>query len=510
MELDGRRLRDGSTLETDVCIVGSGPAGITLAREFLRFSCDAVMLESGGFRAERGIQKLNEGDTVGDAYAGLQHTRHRQVAGSANIWNTPVGRKLGAKYVPLDPWDFQQREDVPHSGWPLDYPHLRPFYERAQEICGLGPLAYEGMDWFVGQESGPSLDGHLSQRVYQFGLGRPFTSTYLKEIRESANVRLVHHSTAVRLETEAGGRRIVGLSVGTLSGRRFRVRARWILLAAGAIENARLLLLSEGPGGDALGNQHDWVGRCFMEHPRDYALTLVLRSPDLFHSLACYDARPRPSGSIVGGRMALDQATVLSAGLPNASVSLLPREAARPSLFRLPRRLLACPHSSGRQGRRGGYGWSRMKEPSRWFDGFKLIVNLEQRPHVENRVALSRAMDPLGVPRPEVYWRWRDEEQAGLQQLRRGLASWVEASGLGRVEVRSSEEPDPNACHHAGTTRMHADPGQGVVDPNGRVHGTDNLYITGASVFPTAGFANPTLTIVALALRLADHLASRI
>ena len=136
-------------------------------------------------------------------------------------------------------------------------------------------------------------------------------------------------------------------------------------------------------------------------------------------------------------------------------------------------------------------------------------MNLEQRPHPDNRITLGSDRDALGMPRPVLHWRWRPDEQVGLQRLRALLVSSFESAGVGRVQVDSRLPTDPNAHHHAGTTRMARDPRHGVVDPDGRVHGTRNLFVCGASVFPTAGFANPTLTIVALALRLADHLVPR-
>ena len=156
-----------------------------------------------------------------------------------------------------------------------------------------------------------------------------------------------------------------------------------------------------------------------------------------------------------------------------------------------------------------GYGWPRIGRLSQRLGASRLLVNLEQRPHVDNRIVLGTSRDFLGVPRVELHWRWRAEEQAELERLRTGVAAWFGAAKLGRVDIGTGVAPDPNAHHHAGTTRMHADPGRGVVDADGRVHGTDNLYVTGASVFPTSGFANPTLTITALSLRLADCLKQR-
>lgn len=147
-----------------------------------------------------------------------------------------------------------------------------------------------------------------------------------------------------------------------------------------------------------------------------------------------------------------------------------------------------------------------METPARWLDGFRLVVNLEQRPDPENKIGLSAHRDAFGLPRARLLWRWQNHEQVGLERQRESLAGWIAQSGLGRVVIRTGSPPDPNACHHAGTTRMSEDPRDGVVDPDGRVHELENLYVTGGSLFPSAGYANPTLTIVALALRLVDHL----
>ena len=148
-----------------------------------------------------------------------------------------------------------------------------------------------------------------------------------------------------------------------------------------------------------------------------------------------------------------------------------------------------------------------MPAPGVAYDGFTLLLNIEQRPRSENRVAVSdRRMDSLQQPVVELQWRWRNDDQELLNRLRAVVRAEFDAADLGRVQIVTDSPPDPNAHHHAGTTRMHADSAFGVVDPNGRIHGTDNVYVAGASVFPTAGFANPVLTLVALAVRLAEHL----
>jgi choline dehydrogenase-like flavoprotein len=506
MESDARKIADGTALEADLCIVGAGPAGLALAREFLGTKTRVLILESGGPSPEKRIQKLNDGRVVGDRYVGLRQSRRRAIGGTTHLWNTPVAGPKGAKYAPLDPCDFVKRADLPHGGWPFDYSQLEPFYRRAQAFCGLGPFKYEGEDWFDGKLRGFALGDRLSTKVYQFGVGDIFARLYPAEIFSSNNVTLCHDATVCGLEADAAGRKLVTARLERLAGGQFQARARVFVLAAGAIENARLLLLANGGGADALGNRHGWVGRCFMEHLRDYALTFIPRSTEMFAQAGFYDIHSAPDGSIIGGRIAIAESAVLNDALPNASVTLFPRMKMWPISGRLVWRLWRRRRLQPTM----GYRWSRIEDLSRRCDTFQLLVNFEQKPDPENRVVLARRRrDFFGVPRAELYWRWRAEEQAALEKLRALLAAEFEAAGLGRVEIRSAQKPDPNSHHHAGTTRMHENPRYGVVDGDGRVHETDNLYVTGASVFPRAGYANPTLTIVALALRLADHLKQR-
>jgi len=503
MELDVGRLPDGACLEADLCIIGAGPAGVALAREFIGLGIEVLLLESGGTRREEWPQTLNEGTVAGDAYVGLRPSRHRQIGGTSWIWNTPASRSTGAKYVPLDPWDFEPRGGGLDRGWPIQAAELTPYYRRAQSLAWLGPLAYDAQDWADPARPPFALgDDLLASRVYQFGPRRPFTDDYPAQLGAAANLRLCRNATVCRLLADGSGRRVVEARIGSRSGRWQTARARTFVLAGGAIENPRLLLASH------LGNE--MVGRCFMEHPRDHALSLDPATPELFSRAGFYDTHVAADGTLIGGRLALTGRAVRELDLPNASVTLLPRVVSPGAGNGLGARLLRRIQRWGAPLPRGGYGWSRESEPEQVFDGFRLLINLEQRPHPENRILLGSDTDALGVPRPVLHWRWRGEEQAGLDRLRGVVVSSLEDAGLGRVTVDSDRPIDPNAHHHAGTTRMDPDPGLGVVDSDGRVHGTDNLFVTGASVFPSAGFANPTLTILALALRMADHLKQRL
>jgi choline dehydrogenase-like flavoprotein len=235
-----------------------------------------------------------------------------------------------------------------------------------------------------------------------------------------------------------------------------------------------------------------------MEHARDFSLVLVPESPEFFARAGFYDLRRSDDGFLVGGRLTLTDDALDRFQLPSCSLTLVPRRRAqRPRLVRRPLR------------RASRYGWSAVRSPDRAFDRFDVIVNLEQRPDPRNRIELSSRRDRFGNPLPRLLLEWTDDEQERLERLRRLLGKWFREAGLGQLVISAGHRPDLSAHHHAGTTRMGIRPEEGVVDPDGRVFGTENLYLVGSSVFPSAGFANPTLTIVALGRRLARHIAAR-
>lgn len=311
---------------------------------------------------------------------------------------------------------------------------------------------------------------------------------------------LLPSTTVVELVTDTPLRSVRGVRAVRADGEGVRVEARHVVLACGAVENARLLLLA-GLGGDRL----EWLGRGFMEHARDFSMVLVPESPGLFAEASFYDLHDRDDGVRVGGRLAPTAGARDAHDLPNASMTLIPRARGRGRRSLLERTLRAMRRALG-GGREGRYGWSRVPAPERAFDIFDIVLNLEQRPRFGNRIELSGRRDRHGNPLPRLVLRWTEREQARLGRLRSLLEAWFRTAGLGKLRLTEGHRPDLSAHHHAGTTRMAGGPGEGVVDPDARVFGVDGLYAAGASVFPAAGFANPTLTVVATALRLADHL----
>lgn len=475
----------GNRLDADVCIIGAGPAGLTLARELIGIPLEVLVLESGGADTDARLHDLNIGSVHGDRYAHLHTTRNRGTGGSVHLWNTPVDGEPGAKYAPLEPFDLASRGSDPPGGWPFDHDHLLPYYRRAHQVCDLGPPDIECT-------GGLPLEGSpLVNRVYRFGRAAAFLRSNVDALESADNITLHRGLTATVLVVE--GRRVVRVRAASLDGTTCDVSARIFVLAAGTIENTRLLLVSGAADARVPWTTNEWLGRAFMEHPRDYTLTWTPARPALFEEAAFYDARPHAS-AIIGGRIGPADDALRAFGVPNFGVTLLPRRPRRPTA----RRPRSVPHD--------GYGWSQTSQPARAYDAFRLVLNLEQRPDAANRIVLDDMKDALGVPRVAVHWHWRDGEQAALERLRMLLARTFRDAGLGRIDTVPGARPDPNAHHHAGTTRMSSDPRHGVVDADARVHGTDNLFVAGASILPTAGFVNPTLTIVALAVRLGGHL----
>ncbi len=245
MQVDAYRLAAKTVLDAEICIVGAGPAGITLAREFIGRKTTVAIIESGGLNFDTRIQELNEGTVIGAEYAGLRQTRCRQVGGTAHMWNTGVGGGNGAKYVPLDPRDFAETPDAINTKWPLNYRDLEAYYPRAHTVCSLGPFEYDGAAWADDTHPLIALESaRLSARVYQCGSGRLFTETYPQELATSGNICVCRHATLLHFRMSNDGRKVIEANCVSSTGTPFVARASCFVLAAGAIENARLLLLS--------------------------------------------------------------------------------------------------------------------------------------------------------------------------------------------------------------------------------------------------------------------------
>ncbi|WP_165248776.1 GMC oxidoreductase [Paludisphaera soli] len=526
MLFDARSVPDGTEIETDVCIIGGGAAGITVAREFIDSGFRAVLLESGGSKPDRPTQDLYDGRIVGRPYERFPDSRFRYFGGTTNRW----GRVWCDLPTPLD---FEEREGVPYTGWPFPIAELDPWYRRAQGVLRFGPSGYELPEWGITPGCIPEPFGgpHFVCRVLQQAPATRFGREYKPELQRARNLSVYLHANALRFDAGEGSPEVRRLRVGVLPDGRFSVRARVFVLASGGIENARLLLLSENEAGVALGNDRGLVGRYFQLHLEYTGGEIDLKVP-----ASRLKFQTGEQGAIfrrVGASrrfvsyILLSDETRRRLKLANLRVRFqYPRPPEIDALTRLVHRngggagmlknlgsvVRGLPGVATYGARRVIYGRNK---PTASLRSVTLNCTSEQLPNPESRVGLGEDLDAFGLRKIVVDWRLSEEDRRGMTVASRLLGEELDRSGFGRLR---STVPDDDAQwprdlrgdqHHMGTTRMHRDPSLGVVDENCRVHGVPNLYVAGCSVFPTSGTFNSALTIVALALRLADQIKKR-
>ncbi len=470
-----------------------------------------MLLESGGLSYEDATQSLYEGsarrtldnggvvEDGGDEGAYLKRSRLRYFGGTTNHW-AGVCR-------PLDHIDFEVRPWVSHSGWPISRDDLEPYYRRANAVMGLRP--------FVGQSSGEiAAHGDLygSQELadfrYQWFQLNPlrFGQEYRQSLQDAQNVEVVFHANVVKLQSNGSGTALVGLDVMTLAGRRFQVKAKAYVLACGGIENPRLLLASQDVHSEGIGNAHDIVGRYFMEHPHATLGHVCLPSESGDRRLLDGIEDGKTNNYLVPA-ICPGEAVQRKHGTLNFSAEIRDAWNQFGHWSDLSRNLAWYAQDIHRFA--GKYP-QRSDDPSRNRGSYRVLsVRAEQAPNPNSRVTLARERDPLGTPKVFLDWQLT---RADIESLRRTTELFARDLGrafLGRVRL-AVDLNDLGSIHggnhHMGTTRMAGTPRAGVVDRNCKVFGLANLYVAGSSVFSTGGFANPTYTIVALALRLADHL----
>ncbi|HAX77103.1 MAG TPA: GMC family oxidoreductase [Cyanobacteria bacterium UBA11372] len=544
MIIDARSLTPDDVLETQVCIIGAGPSGITLAVEFANQNFQVCLVESGGIDCDPDTQSLSEGVVVGDPYPDLKAGRRRQFGGSSHWWEAQNGYKeYGWRCLPLDEIDFEQRDWLPYSGWPFTKADLDPFYERAHRVCKAGPYTYKVEDWEEGKAVRlPFKSDRITSSMSQFAPRAPFTHEHRETINESKNITTLLYANVVEIETDETAQTVTRLRIACLSNKQIWLKAKIVILATGGIENARLLLASNRQQPSGLGNQNDLVGRFFMERPI-LSCQLIPFDRKLFDLTDLYDIY-NVKGTPVMARIHLTEEVLRRERLLNNGTQMFPRAKPRQREATLALRSLLAAIRNGKPSqdwfehlkvalkgvdyivaagfwaavrklpslRRGD--WSYLPNEKQRFSEFEIFYQLEQAPDPNNRVLLSSQSDRLGQPKVEVHWRLNPIDIENALRVQEIWAEEFAKAGFGELQFPRAGEPlkfeKEVMYHHMGTTRMHVDPKQGVVDANCKVHGISNLFIAGSSVFPTAGYANPTLTIIALSIKLADHVKTLI
>jgi len=509
----------------DVCVVGAGAAGISLALELSKkTSARIALLDAGGLGRDRKAQDDFRGEVAGDPrpYPSLHRARHAGLGGSTEVW--------AGWSRPLDPLDFERRDWVPNSGWPIGPSDLGRYYERANRWCGLGPLGYDLGEWEAPFEGAASLaDGKtVLDRLFRVRRLR-FRDAYFEQLRQSKQVETYLRATTLRFHAEGQNGHVSSVSVALGNGKRSALRAKRFALASGGLENPRLLLLSGESPERAIGNERGLVGRYFTEH--GFVSSGWFEASGAPRSLRRYFPIPHPQNPSFGfARHALGLSPELQAreqlnnailyfhpGYESSALFDDPAVKAAIELWEIAKGR-AAPGDWGQllpQLARGPHqalaaAWRKLFVRERPRSRWRLRCYYECVPLERNRVELAQQKDRFGRPRARLDWRPAEQDIDRVRRFHELLSSEFARRGHGRLAFpqeaeiwRRKTEP---AKHPMGATRMADSPACGVVDRDCRVHGTDNLYVAGSSVFPTAGYANPTLTIVALALRLADHI----
>lgn len=548
MIIDANDYGPDQTIEADICIVGAGAAGIAIASEFIHSTIKVVIIESGRFSSDSQLQtELFSGEVEkGSRHPRADLYRRRMIGGTTSVW--------GGRCVPFDGIDFERRDYIPYSGWPLTRDELLPYYQRANPFCEAGVFDYCSTS-SLGADAGEMIPGFVSldlttTNMERFSLPTHFGRRYRATLQDAPNVSLIYNATCTSIRLDGDGRIVEKLVFRNSKGRSLDVRARQYVLAMGGLETTRLLLSSSDIMPDGIGNHSDKLGRFYMCHLASNPGELKI-SPSIRNVIYGYEKSV--DGIYCRRRIALPAETqrrhkignmIARFIYPNAadpghgngilSMLFLTRSVLQPeyrgafsfgdalakpgqhkvsyrahlknALFDLPQTLLFSQMILRKR------FLAKRKLPSVVLKSksntYPLDLNVEQSPEPTSRLTLTGNKDVFGMPKLRIDWRTNDVDKHTVRTGVNILREAFQKSGCAELTVDEGKIDNywPVGGHHIGTTRMTESVKDGVVDKNCRVHGIGNLYIASSSVFPTSSHANPTLTIVALAMRLADHL----
>jgi choline dehydrogenase-like flavoprotein len=513
MHVDARTLEDETLVSADLCIVGAGAAGISMALALADSPFKVVLLEGGGFEVEAKLQELYKGACVGQRYYPLHSCRLHYFGGTTGHW---------AGYcTPFDEIDFRKRSWVEYSGWPIDYHNdLLPWYSRASKIIELESDRFDFGHW---QQTDPELvklpldEKILRSKLWQFSPPTRFGKKYSRAIIQSPNIWLYTYANVTNIEANENTTEVTSITASNFSGKKMRVKAKYFVLAGGAMQNAVMLLSARDQAPNGLGNDNDTVGRFFMEHLEVVSGELLLAAP---RPMKLY--RKWKFGEVkVRAELGLTEQEQERSQVLNGTVLLTPREetGGSASIDSFPDDAKATVDT-----------WDNMEQQFRkkrrpspddfMFSSFELFTRMEQAPNPNSRVMIDpRNKNELGMPSIVLDWKLRSIDKTSIRVMHQKIGLEVGKAGLGRlrmadwvVDGNDTQWPETlgGGWHHMGTTRMSESPEEGVVNGDCKVHNISNLYVAGSSCFATGGCANPTFTLVALSLRLAEYLKGQL
>jgi choline dehydrogenase-like flavoprotein len=558
MIIDAHDLASAAVPPADVVIIGAGPAGIVVALEMARSGSEVLLIESGVQSFSERIQQLADASEYDHhLHAPMSIATRRQVGGTSTIW--------GGRCVPYDPIDFDSRGFIESSDWPISYEDVLPFYERACAWMSIGRPVFDTTQ--APHLARPIVPGFINGDVgnttlERWSLPTNFGREYRHQLQDSKNIRLVTGLTCTEIVCAPGGSRVEHLECRTLDGATTRIRGRRYVVAAGGLDGTRLLLASTGPNGTALGNHSDHLGRWYMTHLEGVISNVHFTTPP---RQTLFGFERDIDGVYVRRRLSFSREFQHEQQLPNIVAWLANQEPADPKhasgvlsfvylMLSSPlgkyvatdaqRRSLrgekipGSPYGEAEQGPVSEHLKNIIRQPfattrfifsfgmgrflsRRRTPGFfvynpenvyPLQYHGEHRPHRDSRVTLTDDRDELGMPKLRIDIHFSDEDVRGVIAAHECWDEYLRRIGCGQIEYLHDDlgkaimSRSGGGFHQIGTTRMAANPDDGVVDANLTVHGVENLSVVSSSTFVTSGQANSTLLIVMLAVRLAEHL----
>jgi choline dehydrogenase-like flavoprotein len=522
---DGNKINENKKIATKVCILGGGVAGIVLANELKDKFEDIVLIESGEENYTQEAQDLYKPSVKPPLIPDPSYSRLRFLGGSSNHWENSTS--------PLSPIDFEQRDWVPHSGWPISFSDIAPYYDKAAFYCGVGQDGYDTKYWAerLNKRNLAESAKHLETRIAKAAMPPVrFFNSYGELLKNSNSVHVYKNSNLTDVKFDTNTNKIEGVDIVSNSGSKFEIHADVFILCLGGIENARMLLVFNEKYNNQLGNQGDKVGRYFMEHPTPRAAHILVDKPEQFDLYKSHDLNNKH----VVGFFSLSDQILEQEATTNLRIPLVPTSNFSLSDGISSSHILSESMTKGELPDNIGShlynvisdldmvaeGISRKGFDYRLFEhadetaGFLCPMMMEQTPSLSNRVKLSKTKDRFGIPQILIDYEVSNEDKNRVWKSLNIVANELGANSLGRMRLLKNRGPRlwnnqlGFSNHHMGTTRMSESPESGVVDHNCQVFGTNNFFIGGSSVFSTGGHVPPTLTICALTIRLSNHITS--
>ena len=462
-EVNGQNFKD-----FDVAVVGAGAAGITITNHLALLGYNVALIEAGDYEYTDESQEVYTAKIVGDPYFDLDVARLRYFGGTTNHWNGWCRT--------FEEEDFKRGYLGEEFKWPITKQDIDPFKDQACKILEI-PTSFK--DSIIKNSKIEKIDFKFSPPVR-------FRDKYYENLIKNQKVHVFLNANLTDVQYK--DRSIIGLNLKSYKEVKATVTANKYVFAMGGIENSRYLLWFYEKYKDNFIANSPALGRYWMEHPHftlGQAIVDKRKVSEKFYSLSA--EAQKNMGILNCGFRVLELSDTAMKGLLREILCIAPTLGK--SLANLADRNLIC--------------------------GVKFRAAWEQAPHYANRISLDNKRDKFGIPKPVLNWQKKTIDRKTIMKSIEVFNQWLLEIDGGRIQLDDwiiNEKNYPTndelaGYHHMGGTRMHEDPEFGVVDKNCKVYGSDNLYMAGSSVFTTGGHNNPTLPIIQLALRLANHLA---